>query len=107
MYEIFSRRKSSNVRKTYFYFSIFYFSFLSYRKDEIERLRRDLGHTPRSMVAPQTERPMERRAIASPPAERPMEQRFIVSPKAAKPVAQEDIDYVCIDLFKKSILIFI
>lgn len=47
--------------------------YLSYRKDEIERLRRDYGHTPRSVAHSQ----------------------------AAKPVAQQDIDHVCIHLFPK------
>jgi hypothetical protein len=65
------------------YFYILNLLFFSYRKDEIERLRRDLGHTQRSIAAP-------------PPPLPP--------PQAVKPTAtQQDMDYVCIDLFKKKI----
>jgi hypothetical protein len=71
----FSQEENFRTYVNHIYISVFcfYSSFLFCRKDEIERLRRDLGQTPRSVVAPQ----------------------------AAKPVAQQDIDYVCIDLFYK------
>jgi len=61
------------VNDIYISLVLFYSSFLLYRKDEIERLRRDMGHTQRSVAAP-------------PPV---------------KPVAQQDVDYVCIDLLYK------
>jgi hypothetical protein len=77
MYEIFSRRKLSNVKE----FSSFYFaSFSSYRKDEIERLRKDFGHMQRSMV---------------------------VAPPVAKQVTQQDVEFVRIELLKNRFRFYI
>ncbi len=71
MYEIFSRRKLTNVKEIYIYVDFFYSeNFLLYRKDEIERLRKDFGQMQRSVAA---------------------------APPVTKPVAQQDIDYVCIN----------
>ncbi len=108
MYEIFSRRKLSNVSrrcsKCLFFISIVY------RKDEIERLRRDLGHMQRSagvsqsVSIPPVERPFAVSPVTKPYAVPPVEKPFAVPPverpfavpPVEKSVAQKNIDYVCI-----------
>jgi hypothetical protein len=71
MYEKLSRRKFSNVKDIHD-FCIFYLLFVSIRKNEIERLRKDLAHMQRSSAAPPT----------------------------VKPTTHENNDPVCLDLFQ-------
>jgi len=71
MYEKLSRRKFSNVKDIH-NFCIFYLLFVSIRKNEIERLRKDLAHM----------------------------QRASDAPSAVKPTTNENIDLVRLDLFQ-------
>ncbi len=87
-----------------------YSRFLSYRKDEIERLRRDLGQMQRtaavsqSVSIPPIERPFAvspaTKSYAAPPVEKPYAVPPVEKPYAVPPieksVARQNIDYVCI-----------
>lgn len=66
------------------------FSDLFFRKDEIERLRRDLGHMQRSNPLSQSNVVSHSNPLPPPPPPTNVLQQ------PPKPIAQRDVDYVCI-----------
>ena len=71
------------------FIGLFDFSDLLFRKDEIERLRRDLGHMQRSNPLSQSNVISHSNPPPPPPPTNVLQQ-------PPKPVAQRDMDYVCI-----------
>jgi hypothetical protein len=69
------------------FIGLFDWSYLLFRKDEIERLRRDLGHMQRSNPLSQSNVISNSNRLSPPPPTNALQQ-------PSRPAAQRDMDYV-------------